>query len=206
MAEKAGESESVEQGGGVELTSDQRHGLFYKYVWPHKDLIFKICIEQTKNGSNVDDNFQECLCNFFKYMHTYNEKQKALTWVHVVARRCCQEIERKRARLSVDCVEPEKVANKFFTDENGGLAEPEITAENYREHVSDEVADALDDLNPIYRDTFLKKLSGYKLKEIMRESHENGTLKNKNLETIKSRLFLSRQHLRRNLKDFYDER
>jgi len=204
MAEENGEA--GRKSGSVELSDSQKHKLFHKYVWPNRDLIYKICIEQTKNGSNVDDNYQECLINFYKYIHTYNEDQKALTWVHVVARRCVQEIERRRARLAVDCVEPENVANKFFIDEGGGSQNEEVTTENCKELLSDEVIKALDDLNPIYRDTFLKKLSGYKLKEIMHDSYDNGSLKTKNIETVKSRLFLSRQHLRKALRGYYEKR
>ena len=68
--------------------------------------------------------------------------------------------------------------------------------DNYRELYNDDILYALDRLKPSYKRAFLLQQAGYKLKEIVDIEYANGTLKAKNIDTIKSRLFLARQTLK----------
>lgn len=190
--------------GGSQIGVKERQALFDKYVKPNLGLVYQISLQYTKSSNDVEDNYQECLINFFRYIHSYDPSKNILTWIHIVAKRYVIDLEKKRGKDKFNFIEPEKVHNQFVADEEDNIQD--ITMDNYREKLSDEVLEALDSLNPIYRDTFLKKLMGYKLKEIMDEAYKDGTLKNKNLETIKSRLFLARQHLQKHLKEFYEKR
>ena len=45
----------------------RRAELLRKYILPHKNLIYSICIKYTFNQEDVEDNYQEALINFFKY-------------------------------------------------------------------------------------------------------------------------------------------
>jgi DNA-directed RNA polymerase specialized sigma24 family protein len=76
------------------------------------------------------------------------------------------------------------------TNENG------VNPDNYRSLYGDDVLTALESLKPIYREALLLQQAGYKLSEIMEISYHNGNLKTKNIETVKSRLFLAKQQMR----------
>jgi len=169
---------------------------------PNEGLIKKICLELTNNPSNVDDHFQECLVNLFRYIHTYDPDRKLLTWIYICTKRHVIELEKKVARYKEDLIEPAKVHNKFTIIDD---VSNELTMENYTNELSDECIVALDSMQPIYKNTFLMKLMGYKLKEIMDHEYKNGNLKHRNIETVKSRLFLARKHLQRHLSEFYDK-
>ena len=67
---------------------------------------------------------------------------------------------------------------------------------NYREFYNDDILDALDQLKPSYKRALLLQQAGYKLKEIAEIEYKNGALESRNIETVKSRLFLARQQLK----------
>ena len=67
--------------------------------------------------------------------------------------------------------------------------------DNYQELYSDDVLAALKQLKPQYRSALLYQQAGYKLKEIAEIEYRNGALESRNIETVKSRLFLARQQL-----------
>ena len=68
---------------------------------------------------------------------------------------------------------------------------------NYHRLYNDDVLDALSKLKPIYREALLLQQAGYKLEEIVEITHRNGSLKTPNIETVKSRLFLAKQKMRK---------
>ena len=69
--------------------------------------------------------------------------------------------------------------------------------DNYREFYNDDILWALDRLKPIYREALLLQQAGYKLGEIMEITYNNGTLQTRNVETVKSRIFLAKTQLRK---------
>ena len=71
--------------------------------------------------------------------------------------------------------------------------------ENYRELYSDDILAVLDSMKPIHKDALLLQEAGYSLKEIADIEYDKGTLKYRNIETVKSRLFLARQYLKKYL-------
>ena len=173
----------------------QRTALFYKHVYPHRNLIYKLCIRYTHVSTDVEDNYNEVLVNFFKYIETYNPERSIQTWLHIVTKRFVHDMNHKRASfkrnedfdvtdLATTYLEPDHVSGNCM-----GI-------ENYQEFYNDDILNALDMLKPIYREALLLQQAGYKLEEIMEISHRNGNLKNRNIETVKSRLFLAKQQMR----------
>ena len=69
--------------------------------------------------------------------------------------------------------------------------------ENYREFYNDDILSALDSLKPIYREALLLQQAGYKLEEIVEISYRNGNMKSRSLDTMKSRIFLAKQQMRK---------
>lgn len=190
------EAQIIETSCPVNETSvARRTALFDQYVVPHKNLIYKLCIKYTANQSDIDDNYVEVLANFFKYIETYDPMKSIQTWLHIVTKRYIVDADSKRNQM--------KRSEDFDVSDicNTILDETEVSAncmslDNYRQFYNDDVLEALDSLKPIYREALLLQQAGYKLHEIMEITFGNGSLKTKNIETVKSRLFLAKQQMR----------
>jgi RNA polymerase sigma factor (sigma-70 family) len=173
----------------------RRTELFIRYVLPHKSLIYKLCINYTFCPSEVEDNYNEVLINFFKYIETYDPERSIQTWLHIITKRYVSDLN---ARHSVhtrrNSLDVSQIAGALMDETT--VSESDLSEENYRSHYNDDILEALDGLKPIYREALVLQQAGYKLEEIMEISYRNGHLKTKNLETIKSRLFLAKKQMR----------
>ena len=47
-----------------------RTALFNKYVYPYRNLIYHICIKQTRDNDNIADNYNEVLIYLKKFIRT----------------------------------------------------------------------------------------------------------------------------------------
>jgi RNA polymerase sigma factor (sigma-70 family) len=179
--------------------AERRKLLFEKYVVPYLNMVYKLCINYTYNSANVEENYTEVLVNFYRRIETYDPSRSILTWLHIVTKRQIFEIERKRKQ------DDNKNYNQdigLFEDTVLSNSEPSVNVmeiDNYRELYNDDILSALDQMKSIHRDAFLLQEAGYSLKEIVEIEFNKGTLKSRNVETIKSRLFFSRQFLRNHL-------
>ena len=158
----------------------RRKALFDKYVTPYTRMIYKLCIRYTFDSSNIEDNYVEVLTNMYKYIETYDSERSIHTWLQDM-RNCDNDIE---TYASEDILtDLEEVSSNVM-----GIS-------NYRELYNDDILNALDQLKPQYKRALLYQQAGYKLKEIAEIEYRNGALESRNIETIKSRLFLARQTL-----------
>lgn len=177
-----------------ERSVERRQALFKKYIVPNLNMVYKLCIRYSFDKTSIKDNYNECLANFYRYMETYDESKSTQTWIHIIIKRFLINNERDKRRLKyTDDVLSEELENELEADN-----EPSykcMTPENYREMYSDDVLWALDQLKPIYREALILQQAGHNLKEIVDICNKNGTLESRNLDTIKSRLFLARQQL-----------
>ena len=179
--------------------AELKNSLFEKYVTPYLNMVYKLCINYTYNPANVEENYTEVLVNFYRRIETYDPSRSIHTWLHIVTKRQVAEIERKRKRHD----------NKDFDQdielyEESILNDEEVSGnvmgvDNYREFYNDDILSVLDDMKGIHRDAFLLQEAGYSLKEIADIEYKRGTLKSRNIETVKSRLFLARQFLKKHL-------
>lgn len=169
--------------------------LFHKYVYPYRNLIYHICIKQTRDKENIDDNYNEVLINFFKYVSSYDPRREIKTWLYAITVRMLADLERKNNRFTregdVGAMRMEQLPDKSCT--------AEVTPENYRELFSDEIVEALEQIGRNYREALLLQMGGYKLEEIMEILYQRGCLRTRNLETTKSRIFLAKKKLRERL-------
>lgn len=177
-----------------ELSAEIRTELFNRYVLPHKNLIYALCIRYTFRQEDIADNYNEVLVNFFRYIQTYKPERSIQTWLHIVTKRYVYDLNmRRRLPVSHDmeiCDLPAGIMAGEETHTNS------MGMDNYREFYNDDILQALAQLKPIYREALLLQQAGYKLHEIMEITFRNGTLKARNIETVKSRLFLAKQQLR----------
>ena len=176
----------------------QRAELLRKYVMPHKNLIYSICIKYTYNQEDIEDNYLEALANFFKYMDSYDPARPVKTWIYAVTKRLVADLNnRNRNRMPPDDnIDISEISSSLSDeDEPSGNS---MGMDNYREFYNDDILWALDRLKT---DLPGKPCSCSRLVtnsgEIMEITYNNGTLQTRNVETVKSRIFLAKTQLRK---------
>ncbi|MFR9506119.1 MAG: RNA polymerase sigma factor, partial [Rikenellaceae bacterium] len=117
------------------------------------------------------------------------------TWIYAVSQRYIFDLNRRKKSISKsDNVNIELVEDALSDEDNGGNF---MGVENYREHYNDAILSALDQLAPIHKEALLLQQAGYKVDEIVEISYQNGNLKSKNCDTIKSRIFLAKKGMQK---------
>lgn len=179
-----------------ELSVQRRTELFSKYVLPHVNLVYRLCIQYSYVQADIEDNYNEVLINFYKYIESYDPARSIQTWLHIVTKRFIFDLNTRRAQYKkTDDVDVNHLAETIIDEDNVSSNSMDIT--NYHQFYSDDILEALKQMKPIYREALLLQQAGYKLGEIMEISYRNGNLKTKNIETVKSRLFLAKQQMRK---------
>lgn len=176
----------------------ERQRLYELYVTPYYNMIYKLCMKYTFNSSHVQENYNEVLVNFYRRITTYNPEMSILTWLHIVTKREVFDIERRRSRDDNKDYDND-IEDYIDTDDANEPKSIMMDITNYREMYSDDVLAVLDEMKPIHRDALLLQQAGYSLKEIADIEYAKKTLKNYNIDTVKSRLFLARQYLKKHL-------
>lgn len=176
----------------------RRNALFDQYVTPYLRMIYKLCMRYTFNPNDTQDNYVEVLTNMYKYIESYDSERSIHTWLHIVTKRCVFDMDQRRKRQQ-DMLNDDNDVDSFSVSNNfteiGEVSAGAMSIDNYRELYSDDVLYALDQLKPQYKRALLLQQAGYKLKEIAEIEYRNGALDSRNIETVKSRLFLARQQL-----------
>lgn len=178
----------------------KRSELFKQYVAPFYNMIYKLCIKYSYSSYNVEENYTEVLTNFYRRIETYDPSRPIRTWLHICTKRQVLAIERKRQAREIpacDDYSVDEIGDEILFDDN--VSNNVMGVENYRELYNDDILSVLDELKPIHRDALILQEAGYSLKEIAEIEYNNGTLKSKNVETVKSRLFFARQYLKKHL-------
>lgn len=186
--------ESIAGTSSSEASAAIRTELFNRYVLPHKNLIYALCIRYTFRREDIADNYNEVLVNFFRYIHTYNPARSIQTWLHIVTKRYVYDLNVRRRLPTTDDVSVYDLPAGALIGEDTHTNS--MGMDNYCEFYNDDILRALEQLKPIYREALLLQQAGYKLHDIMEITFRNGTLKTRNIETVKSRLFLAKQQLR----------
>ena len=179
----------------------KRSALFQQYVTPFYNMIYKLCMKYSYDSRNVEENYTEVLVNFYRRIETYDPNRPIRTWLHICTKRQVLALERKRQAKEIPANNDRSI--EVFGDEClpdvGHISGNAMGIDNYRELYGDDVLTVLDELKSIHRDAIILQEAGYSLKEIAEIEYRKGTLKSKNIETVKSRLFLARQYLKKHL-------
>lgn len=161
-------------------------------------MIYKLCIKYTANPEDIRDNYTEVLTNMYKYIETYDSGWSIQTWLHIVTKRCVFDLDQKRQKYQNMWNrdnEADTFTNDMDADDMEHTSYRAMNLSNYKEFYNDDILDALEQLKPSYKRALLLQQAGYKLKEIAEIEYKNGALESRNIETVKSRLFLARQQL-----------
>lgn len=174
----------------------ERTELFYKYIMPNKGLVYSICIKHTFNKEDTEDNYNDAMVNFFKYIKSYDPIRSLKSWMYSVTQRnVIGQYKRSNRMTKDDYIDiysiPDTVpydSDKCFTC---------MGIDNYKECYNDDILNALDQLTPIHKEALLLQQAGYTINEIMEIAYKNGSLNSRNLETTKSRIFFAKQQMSR---------
>lgn len=172
----------------------RRTELFMKYVYPHKGMIFDIAIKYTKQKKFIEDNFSDVLTTLFRYIESYSPNKCIKSWIYISSVRLILDANERNDRiLFSDNIPIDSIGD---SSDSRGVSCNSLGMDNYTEHYNDDILEALDNLPPIHKEVLLLQQAGYKISEIVEISFQNGTLKSKSSETIKSRLFLAKKKMR----------
>lgn len=176
--------------------SARRNALFDKYISPYKNMIYKLCIKYSDKSEDVEENYTIVLTTLFRGIETYDPSREIKTWIHIVTKRQVFEINRKRAQDDNRDRDHDvhAVCDNILDDDR--ISANCMCLENYRELYNDDILAALDAMKPMYKDALLLQMAGYSLQEIADIEFEKGNLSSRNIDTVKSRLFLARQYMR----------
>lgn len=176
--------------------AERRTILFNKYIRPYYNMIYKLCIKYTDRSHDVEENYSTVLATLFRGIETYDPNREIKTWIHIVTKRQVFEINRKRAKE--DKIDRDhqihEVGDEIISEDDVSFSAMDMT--NYREYYNDDILAVLDSMKPMYRDALLLQQAGYSLQEIVDIEYEKGSLSSKNIDTVKSRLFLARQYMK----------
>lgn len=182
-----------------ELTPEvatRRNALFDKYIRPYFNMIYKLCIKYSDSSEDVEENYAMVLTTLFRGIETYDPSREIKTWIHIVTKRQVFEINRKRAKDdNRDRDHDIHIICDDLPDDDAPSASC-MCLENYREFYNDDILAALDSMKPMYKEALLLQMAGYSLQEIANIEFEKGNLTSRNIDTVKSRLFLARQYMR----------
>lgn len=172
----------------------RRTELFTRYILPHKRLIYSICIKFTFEECDIEDNYSEVLVNFYRYIETYNPERSLKSWIYAVAQRHVYDLNKRNTGLKAS----DNVDVSDLPDLNEGdqVSCNCMGMDNYEQYYNDDILEALGQLTPIHKEALLLQQAGYKMEEIVEISFQNGNLKTKNMDTIKSRIFLAKKQMR----------
>ena len=173
----------------------RRTELFIKNILPHKGMIFDICIQYTKQKQYIEDNYSDVLVTLFRYIESYNPRRSLKSWIYIsVIRQIFESNERYDRVLYNSNVVIDTMPNN---ESSNNVSCNCLGMDNYQDHYSDDILAALDKLPDIHKEVLLLQQAGYKVSEIVEITFQNGSLKSKSSETIKSRLFLAKRGMQK---------
>lgn len=178
----------------------QRRQLFDQYVTPFLNMVYSLTRKYSSHPSHVQENYTLVLSTLYRGINTYNPERSIKTWLHICTKRKVFEIERNRNKYE-NTIDDSHDVYLLADDEIEGdhVSSNAMCIGNYRELYNDDILAVIDSMTPIHRDALLLQLEGHSLKEIAEIEQRKGTLESGNIDTIKSRLFLARQKLKKEL-------
>lgn len=177
----------------------RRTALFNRHIKPFINMIYKLCKEYSWSPDNVEENYSEVMINFYRRIETYDDTRPIRAWIHTCVKHQVWACEKQRQAHNnkdydndIEDYEEELLADDHVSSNILGV-------DNWRQLYNSDIVEVLEELKPRHRDALILQESGYSLKEIAEIEFAKGSMKSPNIETIKSRLRLARQHLKENI-------
>lgn len=159
---------------------EENKKLFERYIQPEMDFIRHVCWKYCYDKPRFEEYYNEILTNLYLYVHTYNPELGIRAWLFTIVYR---EMRHKMESLFcehslIDFVDPMELRNVNIVEE----------PDDGKERLRRILYDAIDRLEPLYRDIILMRLRGQTMQEIASELYHEGRLCSDNVNNIKSRM------------------
>lgn len=174
---------------------DDNDTLFKRLIEPRIEQVRNLVKRYANNYQDVDSYLSHVLEQIYKYIHTYDQSKSLDTWLHIVTKRSCFNLNKKdAARLSHYAGEEPPIE---IIDRSAGFdGEFSMLLDN----ISDEVYDALMQISPLKLSAFFLQMQGYSIKEIVEIERKRGHLEksaNLSVEIVKSRIYCCKNQLQK---------
>lgn len=183
----------------VDVAAARKEQLFYKYVYPLRGMIFKLCSKYSLSSYDVQENYQDALVNLYRYIDTYDPQRPLHAWVHTCVKRQVWASDRKRSRHDNKDFDQDiqDYEDSIIDDEH--VSSNVLDTSNWKELYGPDIVEVLEELPQCYQDVIILQQAGYSLKEIAEIEYNKGTIRSPKTDTIKTRLRFARHHLQNNL-------
>lgn len=178
-----------------QLSPKEKERLFNLYVVPYLKDIKSLTKNYTDNYQDVDDNYNYCLAQLYKYIGSYNPEQKLMTWLHIVVKRACYHENKRRHEEASHWTDIEMCSmDDLYQNGNSMLVDAGFG--NLVENISDKMLAALMKIPPQRLSPFLLYVQGYKIREITAVEWELGHLEKRSEDIVKSRIYWAKRELK----------
>lgn len=160
-------------------------------------MIYKLCMQYSASRETVQENYTLVLTNLYRGVETYNPNMEIKTWIHICTKRHVFEQEKRRYRQASLKDYDSDISNVENVLDEDSPTSGVMDQHNYRQYYNDDILAALDKLNPIHRDALILQQAGYSVAEIAEIEYQKGRLSSRNIDTVKSRLFIARETLKK---------
>lgn len=167
------------------VTMNDIHADFTNQITQVTSKLRRYALQITKNSEDANDLVQDTLLKAYRYWHTFKRDTSLKAWLFTIMRNTfmtqCDRVKRERRIL---------VQKPFY--ELGDLPGGALSNEAIGKAVLDDIQGVTAQLLAVYREPFQLHMDGFKYYEIARRLSIP-------LGTVKSRIFIARKELRRQL-------
>lgn len=194
------ETEKVKKLPG-NLSESERRDRFETIITPNFPFIRSLVSYYTDHSQFVEENFNEVLFVFFKYIHTYDPSKSLKTWIHTVVKNNVRNINKARSKNNGFFYDGDIITTEVAEQKNSRGATASV-AMNFADELPDDLYNALLTLPPHIFSAFMLRYQGYDLNEIVEIEYKKGNLPVKSQIMIKNRIHEARVELKKKLKRY----
>lgn len=177
-----------------QLSPEEKHRLFNKYIVPNFASIRSLTQRYTDKYDDIDENYNYCLAQLYNYIGSYDPEKKLDTWIHICTKRACFHQNKKRAEEASHYTDIEMCTQ----DELHGHGNDMMVDAGFGsliDNISDKMYNVLMQV-PFQRlSPFLMFVQGHKIREITDYEWKRGHLERKSEDIVKSRIFWAKKQL-----------
>lgn len=177
-----------------QLSASEKEMLFNHYIMPHLKSIKSLTKRYTNNYQDVDENYNYCLAQLFNYIGTYNPEQKLDTWLHIVVKRACFYLNKRKVEESSYLTDIEMCSMEDLYSAGTNMV-VEDTIGTLIDNISDKVLAALMQIPPLRLSPFMQYVQGHKIREITAAEWKMGHLEKRSEDVVKSRIYWAKKEL-----------
>ncbi len=171
------------------LNKDQ---LFEQEILPHLDSLYNFAFKLTRDDDEAKDLVQETSLKAYRFFDSYQEGTNAKAWLYRILKNTFINDFRKKSK-EPSKIDYEEIEAFYNTEEADKKATTDLRVESVEEMVSDDIARALNALEPVHRAVIvLCDIEGFSYEELAK-------ILDIPLGTVRSRLHRARQLLKENL-------